>query len=174
MKKKEISQKIMGIYMRNKKGFSLLSFLLYLMLFSLMTGFLCHIIVSLIIPSLTSVRKCQSVMALHIASDLFVRDVHAGIHNWKLITPHELIWQTSDGDIGWFFADNYLKRNAGLYNKGWKNKTTSIVAAGIAQATFVTEKAQDRIVGVELTFVPIVTQKKPIVCYVAVKPEEKI
>ena len=159
--------------MRNKKGFSLLSFLLYLMIFSLMTFFLCHIIVSLVIPSLSSMRTCQSSMALHIASDLFVRDVHAGVDNWKLITPHELIWQVNDYDIGWSFTDNYLKRTTGLYNGGWKDKTTSIVAAGIAQATFTAEKAQNRIVGVELKLEPRVAQKKPVICYVAVKPKEK-
>jgi hypothetical protein len=159
--------------MYNKKGFSLLSFLLYLMIFTFMTFFLCHIIVSLIIPSLTSMRKSQSIMALHIASDLFVRDIHAGVHAWKLITPHELIWQGKESDIGWSFADNYLKRTTGLYDIGWKNKTTSIVAAGVAQGTFTTEKAQNRIVGIELKMEPK-AQKTPVICYVAVKKKEQV
>jgi hypothetical protein len=159
--------------MRNQQGFSLLSFLLYLMLFSLMTFFVCHIIVSLVIPSLTSVRTCQSIMNLHIASDLFVRDVHAGIDDWKSVTSHEIIWHNGDHDIGWFFEDNYLKRATGLYDTGWKNKTTSIVAGGVAQATFVVEKVQDRIVGMELTLVPKAALKKPVVCYVAIKPKGK-
>lgn len=159
--------------MHNKKGFSLLSFLLYLMLFTFMTFFVSHIIVSLVIPSLTSVRKSQSIMALHIASDLFVRDVHAGIHSWKLISPHELIWQGNESDIGWSFADHYLKRTTGLYDGVWKNKTTSIVAAGVAQVTFTPEKAQDRVVGIEMKLDPKAAQKTPIICYVAVKKGEK-
>jgi hypothetical protein len=158
--------------MHNKKGFSLLSFLLYLMIFTFMTFFLCHIIVSLIIPSLTSVRKSQSIMALHIASDLFVRDIHAGVESWKLITPHELIWQKEQDDIGWSFSEGYIKRTTGLYDQGWKNKTTSIVAAGVADVTFTAEKAQDRIVGIEFTIEPK-AQKAPVICYVAVKPKEK-
>jgi len=155
--------------MHNKKGFSLLSFLVYLMLFSLITFFICHIIVSLVIPSLKSVRQCQSVMALHIASDLFVRDIHA-IRNWKLMTPHELIWQTEGFDIGWSCADNYLKRSTGLYNGTWKNKTTSIVAAGVAEVTFTPEKAKGHIIGMELKLVPKDVQRKSVICFAAICP----
>jgi len=159
--------------MHNKKGFSLLFFLVYLMLFSFITFFVCHIIVSLIIPSLKSVRQCQSIMALHIASDLFVRDVHAGIRSWKLMTPHELIWQADECDIGWSCVDNYLKRTTGVYNGAWEHKTTSIVAAGVAEIVFTPEKAKDQIIGVELKLVPKDTHKKPVVCFAAVKPEVK-
>ncbi len=155
--------------MHNKKGFSLLSFLLYLMLFTFMTFFLCHIIVSLIIPSLTSARKSQSIMALHVASDLFVRDVRTGINSWKLITPHELIWQGEDCDIGWSFADHCLKRTTGVYNGVWAHKTTSTVASGVAQVTFTPEKACDSIVGIEMKLEPRAAQSKPVICFVAVK-----
>lgn len=160
--------------MYNKKGFSLVSFLLYLMLFSLITFFLCHIIVSLVIPSLASVRKCQSIMSLHIASDLFVRDVRAGIYHWKHIAPHELIWQAQDYDVGWSFRDGYVKRTTGLYEKEWKNKITGIVAAGVLEARFVPEKAQDRIIGIELRLKPIDAPGGPIICFVAVKPGGEI
>lgn len=158
--------------MHNKKGFSLLSFLLYLMIFTGMTFFLCHIIASVIIPSLTSVRKSQSIMALHIASDLFVRDIHAGVDAWKLVTPHELIWHSENGDIGWSFSDCYLKRTTGLYDAGWKNKRISIVASGVEKATFTPEKYQNNIVGIELVMEPKTTRSKPVMCYVAVKKEE--
>jgi 1,2-phenylacetyl-CoA epoxidase PaaB subunit len=160
--------------MHKKKGFSLLSFLLYLMIFTGMTFFLCHIIASLVIPSLTSVRKSQSIMALHIASDIFVRDIHAGVDQWKLVTPHELIWQSENRDIGWSFSDFYLKRTTGLYGVGWKNKTTSIVASGVAKATFTPEKHQGRIVGIELVMESKATQNKPVICYVAVKKGENV
>lgn len=159
--------------MRNKKGFSLLSFLLYLMLFTMITFFSCHIVLSLIIPSLLSMRRCQSVIALHIASDIFVRDVRAGIYNWKVTKPHELVWQVGDHDIGWCFTDNRLERNTGMYNQGWKSKTTSIVAAGINQAVFSVEKTNKQIVGIEMVLIPVNAQKKPIICYVAVKQGEK-
>jgi len=158
--------------MLNKKGFSLLSFLIYLMLFTMVTFFSCHIIVSLIIPSLTSLRKCHSIVALHIASDLFVRDIHA-IKNeknmWKVIHPFELVWQSTDHDIGWRFNDNCLERIEGIYNQGWKKKTTSIVACGISNATFIIEKHQDHIMGIELALIPIYTAEKPIKCYVTLR-----
>ena len=159
--------------MRNKKGFSLLSFLLYLMLFTMITFFSCHIILSLIIPSLLSMRRCQSVIALHIASDIFVRDVRAGIHNWKVTKPHELVWQVGDHDIGWCFTDNRLERNTGMYNQGWKSKTTSIVAAKIAEVAFTIEKANGQIMCIEMVLSQDNAQKKQIVCYVAVKQGEK-
>lgn len=161
--------------MHNKKGFSLLSFLLYLVLFSMITFFSCHIIISFIIPSFSAMRKCQSLIALHIASDLFVRDIRMIKGNeceWKLITPHELVWQAKDGDIGWGFVDNRLERKEGMYNQGWKSKKTSVVAANIAQVAFVAEKAHDKIIGIELTMKPVFAVKEPIVCYVAVRKGE--
>ena len=175
MMRKEALQKKIVICMHNKKGFSLVSFLLYLMLFTMIMFFSCHIIVSLIIPSLTSMRKCQSIIALHIATDIFVRDIRAiKAHEcvWKLISPHELVWQAGDHDIGWFFANNRLERKEGEYHKGWKHKKSSIVAAHIAQAVFTAEKAKNNnIIGVELIMTPSNDIKKPISCYVAVRQE---
>ena len=162
--------------MYNKKGFSLLSFLLYLIFFTMIMFFSCHIIVSLIIPTLSTMRKCQSTIALHIASDLFVRDIRAiKIHpcHWKLITPHELIWQEGEHDVGWCFSHNRLERKEGVYNQGWKDITISVVAAGIKQATFTIEQYNKEITGIELTLIPMIAQKKPIVCYVAVKRGKK-
>lgn len=147
------------------------------MLFTMITFFSCHIILSLIIPSLTSVRRCQSIIALHIASDLFVRDIRSIKNNkphWKLITPYELVWQAGEHDIGWCFSNNRLERKEGIYDQGWKSKTTSVVATGITQAIFTVEKANNKIIGIELALTPVIAQKKPIICYVAVRQEEKI
>ncbi|HLC06905.1 MAG TPA: hypothetical protein VJJ26_01830 [Candidatus Babeliales bacterium] len=162
--------------MNNQKGFSLLSFLLYLMLFSLITLFSCHIITSLIIPSLSAMRKCQSIIALHIASDLFVRDIRTKRgckYDWKLITPHELIWHQDDHDIGWCFSGNRLNRKEGIYDKGWKKSTASIIAHGIAQAVFAIEKNNDHIVGIELSLTSQSNPKSPVICYVAILEQEK-
>lgn len=155
--------------MYTKKGFSLLSFLLYLMLFTMITFFSCHIILSLIIPSLRSMRQCQSIIALHIASDLFVRDVRAGIDDWLLITPQALVWRTGESNVGWCFADNRLERSTGVYDGKWEGRTTSIVATGITQAIFTVEKTHDWIIGIEMVCTPSIASKKPVTCYVAVK-----
>ena len=145
------------------------------MLFTMITFFSCHIIVSLILPSLTSIRKCHSIVALHIASDLFVRDIRAidkEKNSWKIINPHELVWASEDHDIGWRFVHNCLERIEGVYNQGWKEKTTSIVACGVSQAIFNVEKDKNHIIGIELALTPLCMLKKPIICYVALRQRE--
>src|SRR5579872_4896596 len=109
--------------MYNKKGFGLLIFLLYLALFSMMTVFICHVATSLIIPSLQSLRKCQEIINLHIATDLFVRDIRnmrIAQYEWKKTTAHELIWHQKDKDLGWSFGNGALERKEGTYENGWK------------------------------------------------------
>ena len=163
----------MMIVMNNKRGFSLLSFLIYLMLFSMIAFLICNIITSFLLPSLVATRKCKSLIALHIASDLFVREIremsNKKVYSLKCIMPHELIWHTDGRDIGWCFVENRLERKEGLYIESWKNKKTSIVADGIAQATFVVEKRENQIIGIELTLNPIIDVQKKVICYVAIK-----
>jgi len=158
--------------MNYNKGFSLLSFSLYLMFFTMISLFSCHIIVSFIIPSLSSVRKCQAIVALHIASDLFVRDIRVlrgGDVDWQVITPRELVWRRADHDIGWCFVDNHLERREGVYNKKWVKKSASVVAAGLSQGMFTVEIVNNNIIGIELALTPVIAHKNPIICYVAVK-----
>lgn len=156
--------------MNNKKGFSLLSFLLYLMLFSLITLFSCHIITFLIIPSLSAMRKTQTIIALHIASDLFVRDIRVmrqGRPCWKLVTPHELIWNHNDCDVGWRFFNHCLERREGTYDNGWRSSHTSIIAKNVSDAVFLAEKEQEDIRGIELTITPENNKGKHIICCVS-------
>lgn len=148
--------------MVNKKGTSLLTFSVYLMLFSMVTFFMCHLITFMIIPSMKSMRQCQALIALHIATDLFVRDIktikeHAC--EWKITTVHELVWNQDNQDIGWRFCDNRLERK----EKGVAN----IITKGVAQATFVLEKEGEKVTGVELTLKPLANMAKTVTCYVA-------
>jgi len=159
--------------MHNKPGYSLLFFLLYLMSFSMIALFTAHSITSLLLPTLSATHTGKSLMALHVASDLFVRDIRmmrGKPHTWKVIMPHELVWHEEDAeyDIGWRYKDNHLERREGIYNQGWKKrKRASIVATGIERGTFTVEQANDRIIGVEMTVMPAVDPKKAVVCYVA-------
>jgi type II secretory pathway component PulJ len=158
--------------MFNKNGFSLLSFLLYLMLFSIIALFTTHIITSLLLPSLTATRTCKSLIALHIASDLFVRDIREmrdKPHQWHIINSDEIIWHADNLDTGWCCTENRLERSTGVYNNGWRSKKTSLVAMGIMQGTFIAEKHQNHIIGIEMTLIPEIAPKKTVVCYVAVK-----
>lgn len=163
------------IVMHDKKGFSLISFLIYLLIFSMVTTFICHIITVLIIPSFVSLRKNQSVIAIHIATDCFVRDIKNiknGHYAWDLISPHELIWQVGNHNVGWSFADNRLERREGIYKNGWKEVKTSIVAKNLSNALFTVEKINNQIMGITLVLTPLAFEKT-ITCYVVVKKQEK-
>ncbi len=162
--------------MSHKRGFSLVSFLVYLMLFSLIMLFACHIITSLIIPSSSAMRKCQSLISLHIATDLFVRDIRllrTADYQWKIIAPHELIWEQNGRNVGWCFSHSRLERREGFYDTKWNNSTLSTIAMGI-EAVFRYDKQGDDIMGVELTLIPQWNKKKAVTCYVALIKTEKL
>jgi len=153
-----------------------LSFLVYLMLFSMVALFCCHIVASLIIPALADMRKCQSMIALHIASDFFVRDIRAikeDVNTWKKVSSKELIWRQDDHHIGWSCGDNHLERREGIYNGGWKGTKASIIAKELSNSVFTVQREHDCIRGVELLLAPACNMKKPIVCYAAIRQSEK-
>lgn len=152
--------------MNNKNGFSLVSFLVYLFCFTLITFFINHLIISLILPTITATRQYKTLIALHVASDLFVRDFKNGFQ-LILVSPQELIWKNGENNIGWRIAENKLERIEGIYNNGWKNKRTSIVAAGIQSGKFVPEIYKNDIVGIEMDLVSVANDKKIVVTYVS-------
>lgn len=158
--------------MKHKEGFSLVSFLLYLALFSIATLCMCQVITILIIPSLSSLRKTQSIIALHIATDVFVRDIKNikdGTCEWNVILPHELIWQEKDRNIGWCFNQDRLERREGTYKKSWQDVKTSIIARGISNASFTADKDEKGIIGVELVLTPQCMPKKTVTSYVCLR-----
>lgn len=158
--------------MNIKKGFSLLSFLLYLVVFSTIAFCVCHIITILILPSFSAIKKSQSLISLHIAADFFVRDIHYMRENeylWRLISPNEIIWHQNEGDRGWRFFNNCLERREGTYNGNgtWKNATTSLVAKNILATIFTVIKTEQHDEAIELTLVSQCAPQKPIICYVS-------
>ena len=162
--------------MHNKNGFSLISFLLYLVLFSLISLFMCHMITFLILPVLHETRLCKTLVKLHIASDLFVRDIKRlknEKNSLKLVTTQALVWFTNDEDVGWSIEDNKLKRSAGIYKNGWRERNTSIIADEIANGTFTVGMQNNRVIGVEMTLVPSVNKEKCVICYVALRSEDE-
>lgn len=159
--------------MYNKKGFLLVSFLFYLVFFSIITFFIGNILTRLIIPSFISLKKNQSIIALHIASDFFVRDIRnikKKLPIWKVISPDELIWENDTMSIGWRFCHNRLERREGMYHGNWKKAKKSIIATGILDAMFTVEKdKKDAMVGLKLTLTSTYAPKNPIFCYVSLK-----
>jgi hypothetical protein len=129
----------------------------------------------LVIPSFSDLRRCQSLITLHIATDLFVRDIRImrkGEHQWKVMGSQELIWNQGSSDIGWLFIDNRLERREGTYDSEWKNTTMSTITRNISKATFMYETREGRILGIELIMMPPGQKEKPVTCYVAVSKQE--
>jgi hypothetical protein len=123
----------------------------------------------LIIPSLSSLRKTQSIIALHIATDVFARDIKKGISAWNVILPHELIWQKDDHAIGWHFYQNRLERREGTYKKEWHNVKTSIIVQGLEKAIFTAERDENGVIGMELSLTPRCAPKKSVTCYLCLR-----
>lgn len=75
-----------------------------------------------------------------------IRQAPSEMQQWKLLSPHALIWHGVDNDIGWYFTASELKRVEGSYNQNnntWKKKTTSIAVRTIEQGSF-ESKIQER------------------------------
>jgi hypothetical protein len=156
--------------MKNKDGFSLLSFLLYLMFFSTIVCFICHSIIYFIIPSLRLTNFCQSRIALHTISDIFVRDVR--MSNQFIIKkslPNELLWNNGNTDIAWTYYNNRLTRIEGHYDIKWKKKTTSIISTDIANALFTIDYVGKKTIGIMLELKSIRSLKNPLHFYVAIR-----
>ena len=141
-----------------KTGFSLLSFLLYLLLFTILTTISFHWVITSCIKSMATSRINNSVINAYMAYDIFMRDARmapAQEYAWKKITPTGLIWHTKDHDIGWFFEHNMLIRIEGQYNKQkqiWRKKTRSIAAQHITSVIFDVEKSGNEIINIVTVF----------------------
>lgn len=129
--------------MKSALGFTLLSFIVYLFIFSTLAFMSCHLISNLIIPALASIRQYQSLMTLYVAGDFFVHDVRNLSHNkqyLKKIDAQELVWHsgssTDNKNIGWRFRDNKLERIEGVFDDQWISTKTHIVATGIVSGSF--------------------------------------
>lgn len=158
--------------MCRKKGFLLLSFLVYLMLFSMVTFFINHLITKLIIPSFASLIQNKSIIALHIASDVFVRDIkrmQKGTYRWKTISPHELVWQIDDLEIGWYFSKSCLKRKEEIHNSNGRHIKKSMIAKDVKDAVFVVERDQTEVIGLELIMKPQCAPEKIIKSYISIR-----
>lgn len=160
--------------MNNHKGFSLISFIFYLLFFLLIILFIYQIITFLVVPSLQSNRIYNNHIAYYLATDVFIKDMrlYNNLCTIKLIANNEIIWNNGINDICWKYDDTKLMRIEGKYNKKWKKKTTSIVAIGLQSAVFIADMFDNDIVGIQLTIVPLTG--KAITSYVAINRHELI
>jgi len=129
-----------------KRGFLLLSFLLYLLLFTLLTTLCFDWALTSFTTYTLRARRNMIVVDAYIAHDLFARDVHMApldIKEWKKISSSEIIWHYNNQDIGWCYKDKKLIRSEGHYNKQsntWHKKINSIAAQHINTLTFTVNK----------------------------------
>jgi hypothetical protein len=139
---------------------------------------MCHIITILILPSFSAIKKTQSLISLHVASDFFIRDIHYMRKNkyiWQVISPHEIIWHQNNCDRGWRFFNNCLERREGTYNGNgtWKNATTSLIAKNMLTTLFAVIQTEQYDEAIELTLASQYVPQKPIICYVSlIRPTE--
>ena len=132
--------------MGNKKGFLLLSFLLYLLLFTLLTGLCFNWALTSFTTYTLRARRSMAVTNAYIAHDLFIRDIYMAplnIKEWKKISSSEIIWHYNNQDIGWCHKNKKLIRSEGYYNKQtdrWHKKINSIAAQHINSLIFTVKK----------------------------------
>ncbi len=134
------------IKMQNSTGFTLITFSLYVSLFSLLSMLCFQWATRIMLNSKTMNYNTHTTTNIFMAYDVLMRDIHCAPQNikwWKKITSTELIWKTEKSDIGWSFDGNTIKRSEGIYNaqrNTWKKRTTSIVARNISTLTFLLRK----------------------------------
>jgi len=129
-----------------KKGFLLLSFLLYLLLFTLLTALCFNWVLTSFTTYTLRVQRNRAVINTYIAHDLFIRDVHMApldTKKWKKISSSEIIWHYNNYDIGWCYKNTKLIRSEGHYNKRsdtWHKKIGSIAVQHIDSLIFTVNK----------------------------------
>ncbi len=156
--------------MDKKKGFLLLSFLLYLLLFTLLTLLCFNWALTSFTTYTLRTRRSMAVTNAYIAHDLFIRDIHMApldIKEWKKISSSEIIWHYNNQDIGWCHKNKKLIRSEGYYNKQanrWHKKINSIAAQYINTLTFVVNKqlVSDQLIIKDITVECTITGQGPI------------
>ena len=132
--------------MYKKKGFLLLSFLLYLLLYILLTTLCFDWVLASFTTYTLRARRNAVVINAYTAHGLFIRDIHMApldVKEWKKISSSEVIWHYNNQDIGWCHKDKKLIRSEGHYNKQsdtWHKKINSIAAQHINTLTFAVTK----------------------------------
>ncbi len=129
--------------MKKRKGVTIIEFLVYLAIFSLIIMISMDWIVRLWQTCLFYSKKRVCLVNLSAAHDMLIRDLQnapSSAANWKMKTTSQLIWTASTKkDICWMYENNTLVRIEGSYNekkKQWKKKTKNLVASSIKKANF--------------------------------------
>jgi hypothetical protein len=157
--------------MKHKQGHSLVSFLLYVLLSSLIVCLMFHSISYFIVPSLRSIQLYKEQISLHMALDLFVKEIRvSAVTQWQEIAADSIIWSEQEKSIGWRCINNRLERIQGIYKSGdWKKRRSSVVATHIHSLLFRYDIIAEKLVGIEIVLTGSHCLQKPVRGYVGIR-----
>jgi hypothetical protein len=120
----------------------LIEFLVYLLLFSIITLATTGMVARLWIPTMHYTKKQTCRIDLITAHDCLAYDIKKAKSErkfWKMISSNRLIFPVSDHDIGWLMQNGNLVRIEGTFNlkEGiWNNPVKSLIVKDIQSITF--------------------------------------
>lgn len=123
-------------------GFSVVEFLLYIGIMTLIMGCTTTALMYNYIGALKAQHVLHDFCMLSTASDVFAHDVYEASDSadaWHQPDAHTLIWRCGTTDVGWTVQKTKLVRLSGTYDKNrqrWVKRTISVMATGITACTF--------------------------------------
>lgn len=155
----------------HNNGFSLLSFLLYLICSITILSAVFYGITHTVLPLIHATREYKMLVSMHIALDAFVDDVRKShVKHFTVVTPDYIIWNNGAVDVCWGYENGRFERIQGVYKNGrWEKRRTSVVGLSVASVLFHYDYKEGRIAGVECSLCGKGSTAKNIAGYVAVR-----
>lgn len=125
-----------------RSGFMLIEFLVYLLLFSIITLAATGMVARLWIPTMHYTKKQTCRIDLITAYDCLSYDIKKAKSErkfWKMINPNCLIFPVSEQDVGWLVQNGNLVRIEGTFNMKegmWSNPVKSLIVKDIQSIAF--------------------------------------
>lgn len=113
--------------MDNKKAFSLISFMIYLVLFTMIIGLMFQWSVDMVVNNIRINEQARQISCVCMMHDLLVKDLHqapSSIKQWD-ISSLCVCWHTAQGSVEWQLDKEILIRAQGVYdavNNKWISK----------------------------------------------------
>ena len=135
-----------------------------------------HSISYFIVPSLRSIQLYKEQISLHMALDLFVKEIRASVvTQWQEIAADSIIWSDQEKEVGWQYQNGRLERIQGIYKDGvWKKRRTSVIAINIHFLAFRYDIVAEKLVGIEVVLTGSRCLQKPVRGYVGIRKQGKI
>ena len=136
----------------NENGFYIVSFLVYLFIFSLLVSVSFHMISIFLLPAIRSMKNYSQQMSLYIAGDNFINDIRtAQLNNSftiKNISDAKVIFENEGYILKWRFKEGKLERLSKETNS--KKNTLNVVCTNV-NGQFSSDYSNNAIRGIEMT-----------------------